>query len=161
MRRSIQMLTVLGLTIGAFALTGGNASANIAEDYRDDMFHFAPDIADWINEVETLAERAVAKPSEACSDEAASLSRRGAGMARDLEGTVAPSALSDAHDALVAAMYAMAYKTADACTLGSGLANEVVDDVAEAKDAIRKIGYFAQTAPFNPIELPIPPVTGN
>lgn len=161
MRRLTQMLTVLGLTIGAFALTGGNASANIAEDYRDNMFHFAPVIADWIDEVEALAERAVAKPSEACSDEVASLSRRGAGMAQDLEGTVAPSALADAHDTLVAAMYGMAAETADGCTIGSGLANAVADDVEATKDALRKIGYFAQTAPITPIELPIPPVTGN
>ncbi len=161
MRRSIKMITVLGLTFGAVALTGGNASANTAEDYRDNMANFVPIISDWIDEVENLADRAVAKPSEACSDEVASLARRGAGMSQDLEGTVAPAALGYAHDELVGAMLAMAADTADGCTIGSGLANAVADDIAETKDALRKIGYFAQSAPINPIEMPIPPVTGN
>ena len=161
MRHTVKMLTVLGLTLSAIAFTGGIASANVAEDYRTDMANFVPVLGDWADEVEQLADRATAKPGEACSDNVASLARRGAGMARDLEGTAAPAALADAHDDLINAFFSIADATANGCGLGTDLADEIFDDLADAKNALRKIGYFAQSAPGIVIELPVPPVTGN
>lgn len=161
MRLTIQTLLTLTMALGAFAVFGTSASANVADDYRNDMYEFVPILRDWTAQIEQIADRAVAKPGDACSEEVADLARRGAGMARDLEGTIPPAALADAHDDLTAAFFSIAGTAANGCSLGGDLASEIEDELADATNALRKIGYFAQTAPGIAIELPVPPVTGN
>ncbi len=161
MRRTIQTLMALSITFGAFATLGTSASANVAEDYQDDMYEFVPVLRNWIAEIEQIAERAVAKPSDACSEEVVELSDRGAGMARDLVGTIPPAALEDAHSELINAFFSIANTAANGCAVGAGLGNEITDELEAATDALRRIGYFASRAPGIAIELPVPPVTGN
>lgn len=161
MRRTIQSLTTLTLTVGAFAIFTTTASADVAKDYQKDMNAFVPVLREWIAEIEQVADRALAKPGEACSADVVELGHRGAGMARDLEGTLAPAALEEAHADLIDAFFSIAESTANGCTLGAALADDIAGDVDTAKDALRAIGYFAQRAPGIAIELPVPPVTGN
>ena len=42
MRRTIQTLTALITVLGAFAFFGSSASANVAQNYRNDMKGFVP-----------------------------------------------------------------------------------------------------------------------
>lgn len=161
MRLTTQTLLTLSMALGAFAVFGTSASANVADDYRNDMYEFVPILRDWTAQIGQIADRAVAKPGDACSEEVVDLARRGAGMARDLDGMMAPNALAEAHDDLTAAFFSIASSAANGCSLGGQLASDIEAELADATDALRKIGYFAQTAPGIPIELPVPPVTGN
>ena len=62
---------------------------------------------------------------------------------------------------LIDAFFSISDAAADGCSLGSDLAQEIADDLSVATDALRKIGYFAQSAPSIVIGIPVPPVTGN